>query len=1193
LAELGFEVGAYDASLPLVIDPTLVYSTYLGGSGFDYGSGIAVDSAGNAYVTGQTYSTDFPTANPFQAARVGGPDAFVAKLNAAGSALVYSTYLGGNGDDYGRGIAVDAAGNAYVTGETGSTNFPTANPLQASNAGGNYDAFVAKLNAAGSALVYSTYLGGSDYDYGYGIAVDAAGNAYVTGETFSTNFPTANPLQASNAGGPNAFVAKLNAAGSALVYCTYLGGSGGDSGQGIAVDAAGNAYVTGETGSNFPTANPFQASNAGGPDAFVARLNATGSALVYSTYLGGNGNDHGSAIAVDAAGNAYVTGETFSTNFPTANPLRASNAGGGDVFVAKLNAAGSALVYCTYLGGSSWDYGTGIAVDAAGNAYVTGLTGSTNFPTANPLQAANAGGNYDAFVAKLNAAGSALVYSTYLGGSDTDFGYGIAVDAAGNAYVTGETYSRNFPTANAFQNSNSYSDAFIAKLSSNLVPTLTSLSPSGAATGGPAFTLTANGTNFISGSVVRWNGSDRTTTYVSATQLTASIPASDIAAAGTAQVTVFNPAPDAGTSNALTFTIAAPNPVPTLTSLSPSSAATGGPAFTLTANGTNFVSGSAVRWNGSDRTTTYVSATQLTASIPASDIAAAGTAQVTVFNPAPGGGASNALAFTINNPVPALASLSPATATAGGAAFTLTVNGSNFVAASVVRWNGADRNTRFVSSTQVTASIAASDIATAGTAQLSVFNPPPGGGLAGPLSFSITSAIPTPAINPGGVANAASFVSGAVAPGTLASVFGTGLATLAFATGTPLPTTLGGATLTLECGGVSGSSSVSCLLYPAQAVPVIFASPTQINFQMPWGRPSWESPYQHVVLTIFVGGFSATIDLSGPGRATTPPGFALLPEFSPGIFSTNQSGRGQGAILISGSGGAIAAPTGMFPKSRPVRRGEFLEIYATGLGPVTNQPPTGAATASNPLPTTLSTPTVALLGVPAPVVFSGLAPGFVGLYQVNVQVPDNAPTGDAVPVVVTIGGATSNTVTIAVSAASGAQFTIQSLSATQVSPLSVLTIKGNGFAAGQDYFVKFTSAAGYSQTVRALANDANSLAVAVPPFIDEGSGKSVATQASVQVIDGAGRSSNTISGPAISAFPPLTLPAGSITLRFSRTRPDETPLVSSTGAWAVTDTVSATPPTSNGRSISSVPLTGSTNPLRTVFLKPVSSALTR
>ena len=478
--QVAFRVAGYDPKRALVIDPVLSYSTYLGGSGNDEGLGIAVDSAGNAYVTGGTSSTDFPTVNPIQSSiqnmcSYGACGAvFVAKLNPAGSALVYSTYLGGGRGDQGYGIAVDSAGNAYVTGMTFSTDFPTVNPLQATNKAAAYTAFVAKLNPAGSALVYSTYLGGSGDDWGRGIAVDTAGNAYVTGMTISTDFPTVNPLQAtSKTANYTAFVAKLNPAGSALIYSTYLGGSIEELALGIAADAAGNAYATGTTcSSDFPTANSLQASLASacsaacfGGDAFVSKLNSAGSALVYSTYLGGSSCDIGQGIAVDAAGNAYVTGVTESSDFPTANPLQSSLSGSSNAFVAKLNPAGSALAYSTYLGGSPGDSGYGIAADNAGNAYVTGWTSSTNFPTANAPQPSYGGGEDDAFVAMLNPAGSALVYSTYLGGSGGDGGEGIAVDAAGNAYVTGQTSSTDFPTVNPLQATNNAS---------------TSLSPSGA-----------------------------------------------------------------------------------------------------------------------------------------------------------------------------------------------------------------------------------------------------------------------------------------------------------------------------------------------------------------------------------------------------------------------------------------------------------------------------------------------------------------------------------------------------------------------------------------------------------------------------------------------------------------------------------------------------------------------------------------
>jgi len=314
--EVGFRVASYDRRRVLVIDPVLAYSTYLGGSSVDQGYAITVDMAGNAYVVGYTSSADFPTANAIQSTYRGNGDLFVTKSNADGSALVYSTYLGGSNVDYPNGVAVDTTGNTYLTGYTQSADFPTVSAIQPTF-GGNYDAFVTKINAAGSALVYSTYLGGVSGDSGSGIAADSAGNAYVTGYTQSNNFPTANALQPTHAGGgEDAFVTKINATGTALVYSTYLGGNGSDVGGGIATDPAGDAYITGGTTStNFPTANPIQAANQGDRDVFVTKLNATGSALVYSTYLGGYLSENGTGIAPDAADKVYVVGITGSPTF--------------------------------------------------------------------------------------------------------------------------------------------------------------------------------------------------------------------------------------------------------------------------------------------------------------------------------------------------------------------------------------------------------------------------------------------------------------------------------------------------------------------------------------------------------------------------------------------------------------------------------------------------------------------------------------------------------------------------------------------------------------------------------------------------------------------------------------------------------------------------------------------------------------
>ena len=337
-------VGNYDPMQDLIIDP-LLYSTYLGGSGSEYGQRIAVDGSGNAYVTGNTQSTDYDiTVGAFQTTFGGNYDAFVTKLNSTGSGLVYSTYIGGGGSEYGRGIAIDGSWNAYVTGNTQSTDYPiTAGAFQTTFSGGSWDVFVTKLNSTGSGLVYSTYLGGSDFERGEGIAVDVSGNAYVTGVTTSTNYDiTAGAFQTTFGGGTyDAFVTKLNSTGNGLVYSTYLGGSDFERGEGIAVDVSGNAYLTGNTGSiNYDiTAGAFQTTFGGGSwDAFVTKLNSTASALLYSTYLGGSSDDSGPGIAVDGSGNAYVTGQTNSTDYPiTAGAFQTTFGGGGsDAFVSKL-----------------------------------------------------------------------------------------------------------------------------------------------------------------------------------------------------------------------------------------------------------------------------------------------------------------------------------------------------------------------------------------------------------------------------------------------------------------------------------------------------------------------------------------------------------------------------------------------------------------------------------------------------------------------------------------------------------------------------------------------------------------------------------------------------------------------------------------------------------------------------------------
>ncbi len=447
-SHVSFRVAAYDRGFPLVIDPVLVYATYLGGSQGDAGWAVAVDGAGATYVLGTTSSLDFPTASPSQKKQAGGTDVFISKINPAGSAQIYSTYLGGEGSDEGRSIAVDARGAAYVTGYTYSAQFPKVSPIHPF--AGARDAFVAKINPAGSALTYSTYLGGSGSDYGYGIAVDATGAAYVTGQTASSDFPMASPFQKTRAGDSDAFVAKIHPSGWMPLYSTYLGGDGGDDGHGIAVDATGAAYVTGATRSeNFPTVSALQKGSAGGTDLFVAKMRPSGSSIDYATYLGGSGEEVGAAIAVDVTGAAYVAGYTASSDFPIHLAPQETYAGVWDALIVKVHPTGRELLYATYLGGSGMDFGAGIAVDATGAAYVTGHTTSSDFPMVTPTQA-NAG-QADIFVTKVNPVGSAWAYATTLGGSGNDWGTDIAVEDAGTAHVTGWSDSARFPTASPFQ----------------------------------------------------------------------------------------------------------------------------------------------------------------------------------------------------------------------------------------------------------------------------------------------------------------------------------------------------------------------------------------------------------------------------------------------------------------------------------------------------------------------------------------------------------------------------------------------------------------------------------------------------------------------------------------------------------------------------------------------------------------------
>lgn len=519
----GIQLGAYDRSLELVIDPKLSYSSYLGGDGFDEGVGIAVDNTGTAYITGWAGATNFPTtAGSVQPNSGGGGvfgDVFVTKLNASGTSLIYSTYLGGDANDTGWSIAVDASGNAYVTGYTESGNFPTTPGAYKTTLTGSRNAFVAKLNATGSALVYSSYLGGTGQDHGIGIAVDSSGYAYVGGRTSSPDFPTtAGAYRTALAGSTDAFAVKMNVAGTAPVYSTYVGGSGFDITNGMAIDGSGNAYLAGYTQSgDFPVTagaaqTVFGGSGAEVGDAFVTKLNNTGTALVYSTFVGGSGDEYARGLAVDASGSVYVAGRTMSANFPvTAGSAQTVYGGNGDAWSAKLNPTGSAFAYCTYIGGSDLDQIEGIAIDAAGNAYVGGMSHSTDFPlTADSLQNTLRGFQNGVFV-KLNAGGTAKIFSTYLGGANIDIVTSLAVDSSGNAYLNGASSSPDFfITPGAFQTTygGDNTDTFVTKVdfASSCTYSITPTSQNFSSGGGPgtANVTVPTGCPWLAASNVSW-----------------------------------------------------------------------------------------------------------------------------------------------------------------------------------------------------------------------------------------------------------------------------------------------------------------------------------------------------------------------------------------------------------------------------------------------------------------------------------------------------------------------------------------------------------------------------------------------------------------------------------------------------------------------------------------------------------------
>ncbi|MBM2815202.1 MAG: type sorting protein [Ignavibacteria bacterium] len=471
---IGFETGNYNRDLALIIDP-LVYSTFIGGVNNDFSTGLMMDPSRNSIVIGYTNSnaSSFPvTSGAYDVTLNGGNDLFVTKFNFYGTSLDFTTYIGGSGADFGQSLYLDGSNNIYVTGYTLSTNYPSTSGAFDASSNGTYDIIVSKINSTGSSLLYSTYVGASEADYSTSIAVDGSGNAYVVGYTASTTFPTTSgAYDVSHNGGNDIIVFKLNSGGTALSYSTFIGGTGDDLGNSIAVDGSGYAYIGGNSLSgNYPTTSgSYQTTIGGATDVIVTKLNTTGTALVYSTFVGNTSHEFGNALVIDDDGNAYITGETRSNNFPTTSGAydQSFNLGLNDVYVTKLNSSGTGLVYSTFIGGTSTDIAYSMAIDKWNDIFITGNTGSTNYPTTSGAYGTSASGLGDIFISKLNPSGNILMYSTYIGGTAADNGKSIAWDGSlRNVFIAGNTQSTNYPVSyGAFdESSNGNSDAFVTKI---------------------------------------------------------------------------------------------------------------------------------------------------------------------------------------------------------------------------------------------------------------------------------------------------------------------------------------------------------------------------------------------------------------------------------------------------------------------------------------------------------------------------------------------------------------------------------------------------------------------------------------------------------------------------------------------------------------------------------------------------------
>jgi uncharacterized protein (TIGR03437 family) len=1063
---IGFQLGKYDVGRPLVIDPRLNYSTYLGGPTLAGGAqeqalAIAVDSSGNAYVTGWTAATDFPVSKgAIQRLKGVGQNAFVTKLNSAGTGLVYSTYLGGsNSSDEGRGIAVDSSGNAVVVGRTSSATFPiTPTAFQTTlQAGGG--AFVTQLNAAGDGLLYSTYLGDTVTTLGTAIALDSAGNAYVTGYTQSANYPVTLGAFRTSFFGISGFVSKLNPTASgraSLVYSTFLPVT--IFASGIAVDSSGNAYVTGYANApGVATPGAFQTSLGGGDDVVVTKLNATGSGLVYSTYLGGSGADRGNGIAVDGFGNAYVTGNTTSTNFPiTPGAFQISFQGGLNnvaAFVTKLNAAGDGLVYSTYLVGSgnannsNNEQGNGIAVDYAGNAYVTGSTTSTSFPITSDGFRNSTASTLKAFATKLSVAGDGLVYSTYLAGSNQDIGFAVAVDALGNAYVAGYSASADFPvTPGAFQTTGApccTGRAFVTEIAADTGVALTQT--------GFTFQAVQGGGAPSPKSFRFFNSTSRTLSFTVAAStlsggawLTASPGSGSI---GPDQPASVNISANHGTLSPGDYygqvridAPGAPNSPAFLTVVLNVSPPGTNPGPVVEPTGLVFV-GVIGATTPAAQSVRITNLTNRSTSFTATGSSSSGANWFTI-SPASGNVAPNqpvdikiqpnsglsagvyrgslALQFPLDNATrtvdlllvvtPVLNSGSPLEASLATPGATATCTATKLLP--VFTSLGANFNAPAAWPAAIDVNVTddcGSPVRT-GSVVTSFSNSDPPLNLASqqdghwsatwaPLharssSMVVTVTAQQPQTNLQGTVQVGGNVQdNPNIPALGALVNGASFSPMARPSPGEIVSIFG---INLADGiefaptlPLTTQMQGTLIAFGGRPLPLLYTNPNQVNAIMPYGLTPGTT-YQLIVTR---------------GNRISVPQSLTVAAAEPAIFVAS---AGQGDIFVyhSATEQILAAP------GQPAKAGDILIIYCAGLGPV--DPPIDAGVAVDRLIRTMSPIGLTVGGVQAQVMFSGLTGGLTGLYQVNAIMPAGVTPGDAVPVVLTLGNLSSPPVGMAV-----------------------------------------------------------------------------------------------------------------------------------------------------------------------------------